>query len=198
MFPMLENPIHLNKASVRNEASISGETDSPGVLVAAQRVPFLSMVFRRLDSQQKEIVSILRQTPVFAELRERELISLLHLLHLRTFAPGEIVFREGEPGLGLYVIYRGEIEISTSGRDGKGRVARIGPGEVFGEVSFLDGSGRSASASARTRTELIGFYRTELLQLLEREPSLASKILFALARQLGTRLRAMLQSLPAS
>jgi CRP/FNR family transcriptional regulator, cyclic AMP receptor protein len=198
MFPMLENPIHLNKTSAHSQTSIIGESDPAGVLVAAQRVPFLSMVFRRLDSQQKEIVSVLRQTPVFAELRERELISLLHLLHLRTFAPGEIVFREGEPGLGLYVIYRGEIEISTSGRDGKGRVARIGPGEVFGEVSFLDGSGRSASASARTRTELIGFYRTELLQLLEREPSLASKILFALARQLGTRLRAMLQSLPAS
>lgn len=163
------------------------------VLATARKVPILSMVFRRMDPRQQEIISLLRKTSIFADLSEAELIDLLHLLHERTFAQGETIFREGELGLGLYVIFKGEVEIEKASKNGKGHLARLGHGEVFGEVSFLDGSVRSASVKATTKTELIGFYRTELFSLLERKPSLASKILFALARQIGIRLRAMLQ-----
>ncbi|MBI4023613.1 MAG: cyclic nucleotide-binding domain-containing protein [Verrucomicrobia bacterium] len=163
------------------------------VLAAARKVPVLSMMFRRLEPRQQEIVSLLRRTTIFADLTASELIELLHLLHERTFVAGETVFTEGEPGLGLYVVLKGEIEIGSVDKDGKGRVARLGHGEVFGEVSFLDGSGRSATATATIKTDLIGFYRTELFDLLERKPALASKILLALARQMGMRMRAMLQ-----
>jgi CRP-like cAMP-binding protein len=161
-----------------------------GVLVAARKVPLISVVFRRLNPHQREIVEILKETPLFSDLTDHELYEVLHLLHERTYTPGETIFVEGEPGLGVYVVFQGEVDISTKSRTGKGAIARLGPGEVFGEVSFLDGSGRSATAVAGTRVELIGFYRTELLDLLSRKPSIASKILFALARQLGMRLRA--------
>ncbi len=163
------------------------------LLAKVHKVPVLSMIFRRMDPRQQEIISLLRKTPIFTDLSESELIDLLHLLHERTFVQGEIVFKEGELGLGLYVIFKGEVEIEKASKNGHGRLARLGPGEVFGEVSFLDGSVRSATVRATTKTELIGFYRTELFSLLERKPFLASKILFALARQIGTRLRAMLQ-----
>ena len=164
-------------------------------MAAARRLPLLSMVFRRLDARQQEIVATLKRTSLFADLSDSDLIEILHLLHERAFAQGEMVFSEGEPGLGVYVVFKGEIEIGKVDKDGKGRLARLGPGEVFGEVSFLDGSGRSATTTAATRTELIGFYRTELHQLLEKKPAIASKILFALARQLGMRLRAANQQL---
>jgi len=160
------------------------------VLAAARKAPLLSMVFRRLDLRQQEIVAMLKRTPLFADLTDSELIEILHLLHERAFARGETIFSEGEPGLGVYVVFKGEVEIGKVTGDGKGNLARLGPGEVFGEVSFLDGSGRSATTTAETRTELIGFYRTELRELLENKPAIASKILFALARQLGMRLRA--------
>ena len=176
-----------------NETDLKESLKSTKVLAVARKVPVLSMVFRRLTPHQQEIVSLLRRTAIFSELLESELVELLHLLHERTFSAGEVIFTAGEPGLGLYVIFKGEVEIGHSEKNGKNRVARLGPGEVFGEVSFLDGSGRSASAIALVRTELIGFYRTELMDLLERRPALASKILFALARQLGMRMRAMLQ-----
>ncbi len=166
------------------------------VLAAARNLPVLSMVFRRLDPRQQEIISMLRRTMIFSDLSVSELIELMHLLHERIFAPGETIFNEGEPGLGLYVVFRGEVEIGKAMKDGKGRVARLGPGEVFGEVSFVDGSGRSATATSGAKTELIGFYRTELFDLCKRKPALASKILLALARQMGTRMRAMLQMLP--
>lgn len=161
------------------------------MMVVARKVPILSMVFRRLDAHQREILTMLKGTTLFADLSDYELFEILHLLHERVFVPGETIFAEGESGLGVYVVFKGEVEISQNAKTGKGALARLGPGEVFGEVSFLDGSGRSATAVAATRLELIGFYRTELHNLLERKPSIASKILFALARQLGMRLRAM-------
>lgn len=166
------------------------------VLAAARKMPVLSMVFRRLDSRQQEIISTLRRTAIFSDLSVPELIELLHLLHERTYVPGEVIFNEGEPGLGLYVIFKGEVEIGKVDKEGKGRVARLGPGDVFGEVSFVDASGRSATATAGTKAELIGFYRTELFDLCKRKPTLAAKILLALARQMGMRMRAMLQMLP--
>lgn len=174
----------------------SEENSSPKVLSRAQRMPVISMLFRRLNARQREIVSLLRRTTIFSELTESELVELLHLLHERTFVQGEVIFSEGEPGLGLYVIFTGEVQIGTTNGEGQGRFGKLGPGDVFGEVSFLDGSGRSATTTASVRSELIGFYRTELMDLIERRPALASKILLAMARQMSLRMRAMLQMIP--
>lgn len=179
------------------DTSVDSVSDAPvSGIEWIRRLPFISMFFRQLDPRQKEIVAMLKKTNIFSELTHAELIDLVNILHVRVFAPNERIFSEGEPGLGLYVILKGEVEIGKVEKDGKGRLARLAPGDVFGEVSFLDGSGRSAHASACSKTELIGFYRTELLQLLDRKPVLASKILFALAKQMGMRLRATLQMIP--
>lgn len=159
----------------------------------SRRNPLFRGFFRKLDSHQKEIVSLLHQTTIFSDLTESELLDVMYLLHERVFAQGEVIFTEGEPGLGLYVIFKGEVVIGSRNEEKKERVAHLGAGEVFGEVSFLDGSGRSSTATAFTKTELIGFYRTELFDLLQRKPALASKILLAMARQLSLRLRGMLQ-----
>lgn len=163
------------------------------ILEAARKVPVLSMVFRRLNPHQQEILSLLHTTPIFSDLTPAELVDLLHLLHERTFVAGETIFTEGEPGLGLYVVFKGEVEISRKGKT-QSQLARLGPAEVFGEISFLDGRGRSATATAHIRSELIGFYRTELFDLLKRKPRLASKILLSLGRQITLRMRALLDT----
>ena len=158
-----------------------------------RKTPIISVFLHRLNARQEEIIHLLRKTAIFADLSESELVGLLHLLHERSFTQGEMIFKEGEPGLGLYVILKGEVEVKKATADGKSRIARLGHGEVFGEVSFLDGGNRSATVIATVKTTLIGFYRTELFHLLDRRPALASKILLALARQIGIRMRAMLQ-----
>ncbi len=164
-----------------------------GLLAKARHLPILSLIFRRLDPRQREIIQLLKRTFIFGDLNEQELIDLLHLLHERTFSAGETIFNEGEPGFGLYVVLRGEVVIGKADPSGKGKVARLPPGEVFGEVSFVDGSGRSATATAGEKTELLGFYHTELFDLMKHRPVLASKILLALSKQMGMRMRAMLQ-----
>ena len=162
------------------------------VVRAAKKIPLIAMIFRHLAPRQQEILSLLKSTPLFGNLSIRELIEVLQLVHERTYGPGEAVVTQGEPGLGLYVLMRGEVEVRQEGGSRGSQIARLGPGEVFGDVSFVDGSPRSATIIACQRAELIGLYRTELLDLMERKPLLASKILFSLARQLSARLRAML------
>src|SRR5689334_22212838 len=116
---------------------------APGIWAKAKRLPLVSLLFRRLDPRQKEMIDLLKRTFIFSELKEQDLVELLHLLHERTFAAGETIFNEGEPGFGLYIVLRGEVAIGKPDHSGKGKVAKLPPGEVFGEVSFIDGSGRS-------------------------------------------------------
>lgn len=167
---------------------------APRVVRAARKIPLVSMVFRRLAPRQQEILSLLKSTPLFGHLADSELIEVLQIVHERVYGPGEAIVTQGEPGLGLYLLLRGEAEVRQHGDPPGQRVARLGPGEVFGDVSFVDNSPRSATVVACQRVEAIGLYRTELLDLMERQPQLASKILFALARQLAARLRAMLHA----
>lgn len=172
----------------------SPHRSAPRVVRAARKIPLVAMAFRRLTPRQQEILSLLKSTPLFGHLADPELIEVLQIVHERAYGPGEAIVTQGEPGLGLYILMRGEAEVLQHGEERGQRVARLGPGEVFGDVSFVDHSPRSATVVACQRVEAIGLYRTELLGLMDRRPQLASKILFALARQLATRLRAMLQT----
>jgi CRP/FNR family transcriptional regulator, cyclic AMP receptor protein len=104
-------------------------------------------------------------------------------LHL---APGEVIFKKGDPGDGLYLVQSGEVEISDGGENAVRHIfARIPPGEIFGEMAVLDGQPRSALATACTATTLEWVPSEELLCLLEEYPELALKFL----RQISGRLR---------
>lgn len=66
----------------------------------------------------------------------------------RELAAGEVVFEEGAEGSSVFVIVSGEIELSRLGGDGRKPVARLGPGEFFGEMSAIVGARRTARACA--------------------------------------------------
>jgi CRP-like cAMP-binding protein len=110
----------------------------------------------------------------------------------RTLAPGEIVFDEGDPGDHLYVIQAGEVELSRGGAAGR-RVARLGAGEFFGEMSVLVGRPRSERATARTSTRLLALDAATLEALCLERPEVAIRMLRGLAGRLAeleTRLAA--------
>ena len=87
----------------------------------------------------------------------------------------------------MYVILEGEIEIKDP-KSGN-LFANLSSGDFFGELALLDEEPRSASALCNKPTRLIGFFRTDLLTLIQRYPELGNKILLNLARVLGERLR---------
>ncbi|QXD14240.1 cyclic nucleotide-binding domain-containing protein [Rhodocaloribacter litoris] len=142
--------------------------------------------FFRRGPGRPSMHDLLRGIPLFADLNRKELDAVERILYRREYAPGEVVFRQGEPGVGMYIIEQGRVCII---REPSGHVlATLGAGDFFGEIALLNETPRSATARAETAATLWGFFQPELLDLLERNPRLGVKVLLPLARITGQRL----------
>ena len=133
------------------------------------------------------VVKVLESVPIFESLTGKELSEVARLTHERTYKKDEHVFKKLSPAEGMYVILDGEVKI----KDPKsGNIfASLHSGDFFGELALLDEEPRSASAICTVHSRLIGFFRTDLLTLINRYPELGNKILLNLSRVLGERLR---------
>ncbi len=143
--------------------------------------------FFRKQNNIDPILTTLERIPIFENLLKKELKNIAQLTHEREYKSKEYVFKKHAPAEGMYVILHGEIEI----KDPKsGNVfANLHSGDFFGELALLDEEPRSASAICNVPSRLIGFFRTDLLTLINRYPELGNKILLNLSRVLGERLR---------
>src|ERR1700749_4812960 len=74
-------------------------------------VNYLWENFFRRDQAERTELEVLRNTYLFETLSKKELRFLKETVHVRTYRPGEIIFRQGELGIGMYIIVRGAIEI---------------------------------------------------------------------------------------
>lgn len=144
-------------------------------------------IFKVRQKEEDEILGILKKIPIFEELGKRDLGRVERLLHKRQYSSHEVIFLQGDPGLGMYIIEKGNVDIISE--PGKNRLADLSDGEFFGELALLDDSPRTASAVATTDCTLLCFFQPDLLDLVERNPQLGVKILFHLARTVGARLR---------
>ena len=133
------------------------------------------------------VLQVMGQVPIFENLTPKELKDLTQLTHERSYKANEPVFKKLAPGEGMYVILKGTVEIKDP--DSITTFATLGSGDFFGELALLDQEPRSAMAVATEASELIGFFRTDLLTLMKRGPELGNKILLNLSRVLGERLR---------
>jgi SulP family sulfate permease len=115
---------------------------------------------------------------------------LQRVLTARTVEEDELVFRQGDPGRELYLVLSGEIDIRfATTRHHHKRLAKYGPGTVFGEVSFIDPGPRVADAVAVRSTELCVLDREHFTQLAKTRPDVAITLLRSLARLQGRHLR---------
>ena len=102
-------------------------------------------------------------------------------------APGQMLFRSGDPGDAVFVIVEGEVEVRNSTPGGRDiRLVALGPGALVGEMAALDGGLRSADVAATRRSRLWRIARGALLDALETDPKAA----VALVVELSARLRA--------
>ena len=133
------------------------------------------------------ILKILNHVPIFEHLSAKELKNIGRLTHERLYKKNETIFKKLAPAEGMYVILEGKVEINDP--DSGNVYAKLETGDFFGELALLDEEPRSASAIAAASSRLIGFFRTDLLTLIERSPELGNKVLLNLSRVLGERLR---------
>jgi CRP/FNR family cyclic AMP-dependent transcriptional regulator len=152
-------------------------------------------IFRK-PKKEDDIQTALKDNPLFRDLSARELSFVKDILHVRRYHNGELVFRQGEVGVGMYIIVTGRVEIFVTDPNAPEDdfreiyITQLATGDFFGELSLVeDGSRRTASAACREETVLIGFFKPDLIEILERNPSTGVKIVFRLAEILGRRLK---------
>jgi CRP/FNR family transcriptional regulator, cyclic AMP receptor protein len=101
------------------------------------------------------------------------------------YEKGEVIVREGETGLGMYVILRGRVRITKDKAGAPVRLEDLGPEQFFAEMSLIDEKPRSATVTTVEETECLLFTRDSFLRLMSHNPQLAIQ----LARSLAERLR---------
>lgn len=144
----------------------------------------------KLKREEESVRDFLKSTFIFSELTSGEIRRLEKIVHRRRYRAGEIIFNQGDPGAGMYVIMRGKVRIFLQDENGRETViASLSKGDFFGETAVIDRRPRSAGAKAVEDTELIGFFRPDLIDIMERFPKMGAKILFKIAEVFAERLR---------
>lgn len=129
---------------------------------------------------------ILKATPLFAALDEAEVNSLAARCGIRPYSPGQILFSEGEPCKGLYIVVSGRVRIFKISTNGREQVLSVeGAGASVAELPVFDGGPYPASASAIEKTEALFVSRADLRAICLEKPEVSLKML----QVVGARLR---------
>lgn len=118
---------------------------------------------------------------LFEDLEPAELALLADAMHERVFPAGEAATTEGEAGDGFYVVASGEAEVTVGDRP----VGRIGPGDHFGEIALLMGSGRAATITALSDLRCYGLAPSSFRAIVEGEPVIAFKLMQSMTQTLS-------------
>ena len=150
---------------------------------------FWANIFRS-PTERDDLVSALKEIPIFKSLSARDIISFLNILHDRNYLAGEFIFYQGDPGIGLYIIRDGEVMISRESEKGlKITLAVFQRGDFFGELALIDNDKRSASAIAKSDAKLSVIFKSDLDEYIEKYPKKGIKILQGIAEITALRLR---------
>ena len=129
--------------------------------------------------------TLLAEVPLFQLLDEEERTALAAHLDVIRFPAGHVVFNYGEPGDAMYIVRAGKAEMSFRNDTGEKISLEIcARGDFFGELSFLDGGTRSATATVTEDLEALLMDRDDLEMFLKRHPHAAVDLLTALGRRL--------------
>jgi CRP-like cAMP-binding protein len=150
---------------------------------------FWSNLFK--TPQKKDtLVKIFQSSPIFKDLDEKELNFIIKTVNQRVYQPGEYIFLKGDPGVGLFFILEGNVNIILNNNSGKEYVlAELSAGDFFGEVSLLGEETRTASAVATSDTKIAVFFKDDFDQFIDSYPDRGVKILKGMSAVLATRLK---------
>jgi CRP/FNR family cyclic AMP-dependent transcriptional regulator len=138
---------------------------------------------------KRDKIDLLSRLPLFETCSQRELAQVATISVEARRPAGTILTREGQAGGLLFVIIEGEAEVVSDSRT----LGRLGPGDVVGELSLIDGQVRSASVQAVTDVHLLEIATDEFQKLVDQSPKFVRNLL----RALSLRIREMDERWPA-
>jgi CRP/FNR family cyclic AMP-dependent transcriptional regulator len=132
-----------------------------------------------------EAITMLGGVPLFSGLSKKELTSVANASKEVNHREGATLAREGDAGLGFFLILDGVAEVKVGGH----HVRDMSRGDFFGEISLLEGGPRTATVSAATQMRLLALPQWAFKRIVEQNPSIASKLLKVMAQRLRTSAR---------
>jgi CRP-like cAMP-binding protein len=131
---------------------------------------------------QTQAQAMLSSVPLFTALDNKQIRNLVTSAKERTFRPGDPIVKQGEKGIGFYLILSGQAQVERAGK----KVATLGPGQFFGEMALLDEQPRTADVKAVEAVRCLVLSSWEFWAAVGDEP----EVLRALLKETVRRLRA--------
>jgi CRP-like cAMP-binding protein len=129
--------------------------------------------------------TLLLQNILFCKLSSQELDNILALSAEFSYTKGQIIFQKGDAGDSLLAVLMGEVSITANSEEGKEIILNTIPqGEMFGEIACIDGSERSATATATGNCTLLSIQRSDFIPFLKTNADIAIELLKALCLKL--------------
>jgi CRP-like cAMP-binding protein len=133
----------------------------------------------------EESVTLLGQVPVFETLAPEDLQHVAEVAVPRSFAPHQVIFREGDNSDTCYVVRSGHARAMREHVDGRTlALAHFGPGDIFGELAMFDDESRSATVETLDAVDAIALAGSDMRRLLRQHPEIAVKLVISLGRRL--------------
>ena len=130
-------------------------------------------------------VTMIGEVPIFGLLDDEEREALAQMMDCRDFKEGEVIFHYGDTGGEIFILRDGSVELFIENTEGqKIVISENEKGDVIGELSFLDGGARTATALAREATQMLAMHRDRLLEFIDKHPHAAMDLLTAVGRRL--------------
>jgi CRP/FNR family cyclic AMP-dependent transcriptional regulator len=131
------------------------------------------------------IIEYIKNIPLFRHLKDPLLKEIAARCKSAKYRRGEVVFQKTDPSTDLYIVNSGKVKATLAGEEGDEIVlAEFEKGDFFGELSLLDGKGRSASIVAENDAELAILKKEVFLELLYKNPSIAVELMATLVDRL--------------
>jgi len=129
--------------------------------------------------RRSEKVELLRNVSLFSQLSQRQLNAVAEHADEVQMRKGAVLAKQGAQGLEAIIIVNGRARVEADGK----AIAELGPGDVVGEMSVIDGKPRSATVIAQTPVNLLVLHRRDFVSLLEKVPGLPRKLLVTLCER---------------
>lgn len=165
-------------------------------------IKFFYQINPFFNSGHKTESGFLRRLKIFDSFTDMELWNFTKYLHKRTFEKGEIIFNEGDTGVGFYFIQHGSVDIvieknhadPSDERKGARVVVQLAKNDYFGELALLQKKhNRTATARAASNCVLLGIFKPDLDNLIYEKPIIASKLLQSVSLIIANRLYSITQ-----
>ena len=180
-----------DKNSFESEIS-SGNTIQNSLKKNKSNLPGFIWNISALSSKDGvNIPRFLTNLRIFSDYSIGQLNDLSNQFYVRTFDENEVIFNNGDLGLGFYIIVSGSVRllIGTSEDEGEGKSEiTLEKGDYFGELSLLqERSERNATAVANEKTLMLGLFRPDLDALIQTQPHMAAKFIQTISGIIANR-----------